>query len=227
MRKSNKTISGSITVEATIVVSTVILILMMIIYSFLIMYQKILLKNTAELVAHQGAQIWTDNRKAFNTGTYDFTKKQSLKDFYNGLFDLNNKYELTTGTSIYESKQLNSNNIQDTKLIQMKSAIEKELNKSILSSESTSIQFDFQNLIVQKKLSVTLSQEVKFPMGNFLTLLNNKRTITLKGTSTSIITEPTEYIRNIDLGVEYASKLLDSTGIPDKLEELKNKFGGE
>ncbi len=84
----------------------------------------------------------------------------------------------------------------------------------------------YSNNIIRGKLSVEITQEIKVPLGGIKQFFDGKDTLTLSAQSEAAVSEPDEYIRNIDLAVELSKKLegeLDFEGMLDKIKAKGQK----
>jgi hypothetical protein len=61
------------------------------------------------------------------------------------------------------------------------------------------------------------------PFGGIKRFLNGKETVTLACKSTAAVTEPAEYIRNVDLALELTKKLEDSIDIEGVMSRISGK----
>ncbi|HYF74978.1 MAG TPA: hypothetical protein VD757_00205, partial [Candidatus Nitrosocosmicus sp.] len=75
-------------------------------------------------------------------------------------------------------------------------------------------------------LIVEIIQEVKIPLGGIKAFFDGKDTLTLIAWSEAAVTEPDEYIRNIDLAMELGKRYkdkLDLKGLLDKVQAKGSK----
>lgn len=226
---------GSITVETALVFPVIVFCIVALIFGFLLLYQKLLLTKAASLAAQQGAEIWVDSRKKIESGVWDpGERKDSL---YYRLFSdtaFNGPYKKTLSASVEElkneyntAKSAGRDDIQAKKLSEMSAAIYAELGRGLLKPERTDIKIDFSNTVIQRRLKVTLAQEIRVPLGSIGQRIYGNSTMSLRGTGTAVVAEPAEYIRNVDLGIEYSKKLYNKLDIEEKLEELKKGILGK
>lgn len=217
---------ASVTVETTIIISTIIFILMVLVFSFMLMYQKALLAKTATKVAQQGAEIWVDSRKQIETGSYSEEESDSLYyRIFNDALITGKKFSVTIN-SLAQYKELLSHetekeNIQEKKFLKMKKLILSELSRGILKPSKTTVEIEFSN-VIQRKIEVKLSQNIKIPIDFFIKFFGKRESFDLSSKGVAIVSEPSENIRNIDLGLEYFEKF--KKGID--YEELKKKLKG-
>ena len=72
-------------------------------------------------------------------------------------------------------------------------------------------------------LTVEIIQEIKVPLGGMKKLLDGKATLSLAGSSSAAVTEPAEYIRNVDLAVELSRRFGEQLDLKGILESIKAK----
>ncbi|MCX8129533.1 MAG: hypothetical protein N3I35_05455 [Clostridia bacterium] len=222
---------GSSTIETALVIWVIIIVLASLIYSFLIINQKMLLTKTAGYISQQGAAIWDDSRKDIYTGAiHGKGNARNMADLYYHILD----DSLLTGRKIRRKLDMlkktkhtggySRGSSQDQKLFRIEEALVKELSKGLLRPSATYYSIDFSNMAIQRKITVNLSQEVRIPFGRLKEVFNGKEFITLTGEGTAVIAEPEEYIRNIDLIIEYTDKSGVLTNISEKIGMLKSKI---
>jgi hypothetical protein len=192
----------------------------------MIMYQKVMLSNAASFAAQQGAEIWTDGRRDILTGEWS---SESTKDsLYQDIIEIvNGKAIIEKTVKSSELKELYGKvGKKDSTGIERKSdkierLIYKSLSKGLLKPDKTYISAKFENTIIQRKIEVTLRQEIKIPLGTIAAIFGGKGTFTVESKGVATVEDPAEFIRNVDLGFEYASRVKETIG----LEDLFNKAG--
>jgi len=100
------------------------------------------------------------------------------------------------------------------------------MGSTVLRPNNTKVRITYSNNIFRGRLSVEITQEIKVPLGGVKQFFDGKDTLTLSAQSTAAVTEPDEYIRNIDLAIELSKKLkgeLDLEGMMDKIKAKGQK----
>lgn len=219
---------GSYTVEACIVVSAVLFTLFALIFSLLFLCQKAMLTSAAGRCAQKGAEIWSSD--SFNTYTSGGLSDGYRTSLYYRLTTLNASDSRTIDISRDFSdeiqsciKDYNTSTGTKKKMAWIKYQAYAGLDKCVLKPERTSISIRYKNYFIKSRLEVTITQEVKIPFGFIKALIDGKDTLTLNATGTANVTEPAEYIRNVDLAVEYGKKIKEGM----KLDELLDRIKGE
>jgi len=215
---------GSITVEASIIIPTIIFILIGLILCFMLLYQKTLLVKTATSAAQQAAEIWIDSRKDITNGSWNQeTESDSL---YNCLFD--NSFSYTTLINMESNGKKRwkdtGDNTQGRKLDKILKFIDKGLSKSLLKASITKVEVDYKNNILEGKIEATLTQQIKVPLGWIKAIFDGKDTMLITAKGTAIVAQPAEYIRNVDLALEYANRISNSESFGGIVDGLRSKF---
>ncbi|RCX09601.1 hypothetical protein DFR58_1345 [Anaerobacterium chartisolvens] len=217
---------GSTTIEAILVVWCIVIVLAAVIYSFLIMNQRVLLASIASKAAQQGVEVWLDEARSMEDGFLDTTRRTGLKSLYSQLTDgmlfRGGEYEefLDAGTINGNSPAAEG----DIKVLKIRNCVVRDMKKGLLKPLSTYMKVEFKNILIQREIKVTLQQEISIPLGGIKAIFDGKSTLTLVAVGTADVSEPAEYIRNIDLLAEYSSKGFKASGISAKLEQLKERF---
>jgi len=212
--------SGSVTVEASIIVPTIIFILIALIYSFMILFQNAVLIKTADSAAQQAAEVWTDSRKDIKNGWWD--QKSAKDSLYSNLFDTSFSY--STSIDLISAKKPTWSDTGNRKLVQMLDFIYSGLLKSLLKSKRIEVNVNYKNNLVEGNIEVTVTQEIKIPLGWLKSFFDGKSTMTLVAKGTAIVAQPAEFIRNVDLALEYVDKLKGKLDFNGMIDGLKSKL---
>jgi hypothetical protein len=112
------------------------------------------------------------------------------------------------------------NNLPGQKVALIGEALCRRIQNTVLKPEKTRVKLIYSNNGLRGRLSVEIMQEINVPLGGIKKFFDGKDTLTLSGESTATVTEPAEYIRNIDLAIELSRRIegeLDLMGLLDKL----------
>lgn len=209
---------GSFTVEAAFVLSAVLLALFCLVLSFILMYHKILLTKTALTVVQNAAAAWGEQEGLYYRIMADsFLGDKSCGETVKSHAELEEK-------SIAIARELETGGPQDPvekKLKKIQLAVYRELKEKMIREGPITVSVHYQNRFPQREVSVTLSQEMRIPFGKIKSFFDGKDTITLTATATAPVTEPAEYVRNVDLAVEYAARFKDAANKYVRLADLK------
>jgi len=96
-----------------------------------------------------------------------------------------------------------------------------QLFKSIREPKKTIVVIEYDNGIILQRIKVKISQEINIPLGNIKKYFDGKKTVTLRAESTAIVADPAEYIRDVDLALEYATKAKEKVDVNEILEKVK------
>lgn len=203
------------------VFTVVILAILALIFMFAYMLQKVSLMRVTAFAAQQGAEIWTDSRKDIDNVAIDVsTERDSL--YYrvndNSLLD-----EITIEWSSGEIKEKSDFGcLPEKKMNRVKDYIFKSLKASLLKPRNTNVNISYKNNLLRGQIVVEITQEISIPLGNIKAFFSGKDTVVLKSRSASVVVEPVEYIRNIDLAVELSKKIGESISLKDIISKIKD-----
>lgn len=194
MRDIYKECRGSYTIEAVLIMSTLILVLSLMILSFMLIYHQVLLNKTAAQAAQQAAAAWVRG------GTGEGLYYRLLNDSIMG--------EHFHSSQAVVSQDLKSqapgiqvqvgDRILDEKFAAIERTVFAGLVRTIKKPRLTQVDVRYKNRILSRQLKVTVSQEMKIPFGQLKRFFDGKETITLTSSAVAEVTEPAEFIRNID-----------------------------
>ena len=207
---------GSYTVEAALLFSALILVLSCLVLSFMLMYHKVLLAKTASAVAQKAAGMWTQGDNLYQHVFEDPRGEKTYSETVKGAVDLEEKrsqikFELESGDLVLQQKRF--------KTLQL--AVYRELSRIVRKPEITTVTVDYKNYLLSREIAVTITQEMKIPFGSIKCLFDGKDTLTLVGTAAAAVTQPAEFVRNVDLFLEYAGKIK----VADSLNRLRSWTG--
>jgi hypothetical protein len=204
--------SGSFTVETALIFPIIILVLAGLILAMLLMYHKILLTKNAGDAAYQAATFRLANEGLYahlmpqnnplgeETFSEVVKKEESPESKCRELIE-----ELATKPLGYSEREF--------KKIQV--AVYSDLERGIIRPQETTVTVNFRNGLLNRDISITITQKMKIIFG----------TINLTGTAKASETEAPEFIRNIDLAVEYAQRV--KKGLSKKLPDFGSPIPAE
>ena len=225
---------GSYTVEISMIFTLIVFVILTLMFTFLYMQQKASLVSAASFAAQQGAELWLDSRRSMENGEIDKGEADSIsyRVFDNLLFS-NKTFEgyfeeeqISNGKSRLVLKMDVGNSLPSQKVKSIGEALCKRIESTALKPRNTKLRITYTNNALRGKISVEIIQEIKVPLGGIKAFFDGKDTLTLKGQATAAVTEPAEYIRNIDLAIELSKRLgskLDFQGFMDKIKSGGHK----
>ena len=226
---------GSYTIEVSMVFVLIVLAIFALLFTFLYMQQKASLVSAASFAAQQGAELWQDSRKSMEDGRVNIGKdKDSIgyRVFDNLLFS-SKTYEgyfeeatAANGKPKLVLKMDTGDNLPGQKVAQIGEALSKRIENTVLKPKNTKVRIIFTNNALRGRLTVEITQEIKVPLGGIKEFFDGKDTLTISSQSTAAVTEPDEYIRNIDFVIELSKRLgeeLDLRSLPDKIKAKGQK----
>lgn len=234
---------GSLTVEAAIVTSTVLFILFFLIQGTMLLYQKALLTYTASKASQQGAMVWNDSRRELTNGAWDNSKERDplyyrlLNDSlfgYNSSSFKNPYIEKATSAEDIKKKmdealQVIKNGdegLENRKFARIRSEIYGNLNRFILKPRETEIRIEYRNIFIKRTISVGITQEYPLPFAGLAVLFGGKGTIKLEAYSEATVAEQAEFIRNVDLGLEYFKRMGRKFDVVRVFDDIRKKVQG-
>lgn len=223
--EASRSSNGSMTVEAAVIVPFILLALIALIISFLIMYQKMLLISTASLAAQQAAEVWVDDSRNIENGAYKSAgQRLTLSKMYGQVFNLyyfNSPYIETFDSSF----AVNDDGVpkMDERVKKIRQIVCSNLSRGVMKTGSTEMRILYSNAVVQKKIEVKLTQQIKLPMGNLISIFTGKDVIELTAEGVAVVGQPVEYIRNMDLIIEYGTRLGKKFNLNEKIANIKEK----
>ncbi len=234
-KPANHHCKGSFTVEISMIFTVIVMAVITLLFTFIYMQQKAYLVSAAAFAAQQGAELWRDSGGSMENGGADNGKHMdplSYRIFDNLLlsertFEGHLVEEIgDDGSPVFVLRLDAGDGLAGRKVAIIGDALAKRLRASVLKPEETRVRLKYSNNGLHGRISVEIIQEIKVPLGGIKRFLDGKATVSLAGSATSKVTEPAEYIRNIDLAVELSRRLgeeLDLMGVLDRLKTSGKK----
>lgn len=197
---------GSYTIEAALVFSVLILTLSALILSFMLMHHKIVLTKTASAAAQKAAGMFSGMRTS--GGGLDL---DAFPDFPEGIISsetVAGEDSLIEKTAWLQA-EVGSGSLgpQERVFKTIQLTVYEELSRTVRKPETTTVVFNYVDKLLSGEIRVTITQEIKIPLGPLKQCFDGKETLTLVGTGVAPLLQQAEYISNIDLVLEYADKL--------------------
>jgi len=196
------------------------------------MQQKASLVSLASFAAQQGAELWQDSRKNMENGEVDITKSPDSLGYrvfdnlllsgktFEGYIE---KVRDVQGKPKFVLKMDTDSSLPGQKAAVIGEAICKRMGSTVLEPCYTKVRITYSNNFFRGKLIVEITQEIKVPLGGIKQFFDGKDTLMLNAKSETAITEPDEYIRNIDLAIELIKKFERELDLKDILDKIKAK----
>ncbi|HYE81875.1 MAG TPA: hypothetical protein VEG39_06855 [Clostridia bacterium] len=226
---------GSYTIEASMIFMLIIFAILTLLFTFLYMQQKACLVSAASFAAQQGAELWTDSRRGMEDGKVDISEEADSTGYriFDNLLFSSKTFEgyiveeaASNGKHKLVMKMDAGNSLPGRKAEIIGEALCKRLESAVLRSENTVVRISYANNALRGRLSVEITQEIAVPLGGIKEFFDGKDSLTLCGRAVAAVTEPAEFIRNVDLAVELYRKLegeLDLMGLIDKVRTKGRK----
>lgn len=223
---------GSYTIEASMIFSLIVLTVILLLFAFSYMQQKADLQSLASFAAQQGAELWQDSRKSMENGSVNTTRSPDSLGYrvfdnlllsgrtFEGYIE---KVKGVQGKPKFVLKMDKDSSLPGQKAAMIGEAICKKMKSEVFRPSYTKVRITYSNNFFRGKLIVEITQEVKVPLGGIKQFFDGKDTLTLYARSEAAVTEPAEYIRNIDLAIELAKKFERELDLEDILDKIKSK----
>lgn len=182
------------------------------IFTFLYMQQKASLISAASLAAQQEAELWQDGWIFDNL----LLSERTFEGHFEKETDSNGKPQMVLKTDTGDSL-LGQGGVLSVE------ALGKRLVNTVLKPENTRIRVKYTSNIIRSRIIVEITQDIKIPLGSIKKLFDGKNTLTICGRAEAAVTEPAEYIRNIDLAAELYRKLNGNLDLEDLMQKIKPK----
>ncbi|MFS0870520.1 TadE family protein [Paenibacillus xylanilyticus] len=200
MSKRFKKEDGSFTIEASLVFPVVLFILVLILFFSMYMYQKTFLNQHAYAAAERAAYSWDNSHKQPMTGEvvadehdnlyWRLTDDRLLGALF-GWAGADNQISVPVPAGA-------GGNLTEKKLSQAVQGMPSGMRGTI----------EYQNSLVQRKVTTELEQVISLPLPSFL--FDSANNVLTQGSSA--VVEPAEFIRTVDLIRYYAAKFKGSGG---------------
>ncbi len=217
LKMSGRSIRGSFTIEASIVFAFLLSILVVFVFSCLLIVQMVIVQKAASVSAAVSSEL------VRNRAIMDLECGEGL---YQRLSNENGSIrgEIFFGRSMEEaSRDMKADRLLTKKLLLIEQVIRSQLQSQVILPDSCCYEVSYDNSLMQDRISIEVTQRIAVPVGFIKEWFDGSTFITIKGTAFSYVSEPAEYIRNIDLIVEYSSRLKDEIDLKGIFEKLKDK----
>ena len=206
---SLKNEKGEAVIEATLVYPIVFFIVGFIILFGLYEMQGVVEYSCAQYIASYTTKLITEpgyeNYGEINDNDIDF---KSVNKFSND----GKKFS----ANMY--RRINNNKISKDK---MKEKLENMVNSSkLLKIDNTECTVNFKRSLLNTTIVVTVKDNIKMP--NFLKYIGLGNNWSRSVTATSVVTDPAEFIRNLDMAQDVINYILDKLGLSGRIETLIN-----
>jgi uncharacterized protein (UPF0333 family) len=213
MRNFYKNHRGSFTIEASLIFPVIFLITVAMLFFSIFIYQKVTLYSLASETAEKAAFVWDNSYRDINTGEYENGQKDPL--YWRTLND--NMTDLVAVMLEEERASVEIDQNGNVVLSDNNSLSNLKLkNAAGLIPRGISGKISYQNLLVERTIEVELETVFKNPI---LGIFFKKEIISAKATAK--VTEPTQFIRNVDFIFIYAQELKHRLG--SRSTKMKNK----
>lgn len=177
---------GSYTIEAVIVMSSVLMAIFAVFYSFMLMYQNVVVMYAASYGAQEGAAAWANASRDIS-GKEVAVEKNTL---YDGIA------ELVGGGGMKNKKS------------DIEKCVKEKLKMGVYNVDDIDVKVGFDNNILQRQVTVEITQTVPIPFSGLFEYFGGEK-FKFHAKTAAVISDPAEYIRNIDYGSEWLKRLFE------------------
>jgi hypothetical protein len=208
----HKNMSGAFTLEATLIFPSIMIIMICLIITSLAVYEKVVLVQRAQVIADRIAYTWDNSLKDASTGEFavnEYTTSDGGDGLYWRMTDDDFLSQFVSGfrrsgTTSIEIGSEHGGSGPEAKLSRITS--------NALPRDATGT-VEFENKITGRVITVKLERELSFPEW----VTNITGTDRVSASSSSVVTEPVEFMRTTDLLISYYEKLKENT---DKIQNF-------
>lgn len=209
-QRTKRSEKGNFTIEASLIFPIIFLLTVSFLFISIFMYQKVTLFYIASQAAERAAHSWNNSYKDPFTGEFQMGKSDGLywrltdDRLLDLLLGLNSRYEpahVTLGSPT------SSNRLPQQKLQKMANKMPNGINGKLI----------YQNSIYKRSIIVELESSLNMPsfVGH---LIGDK----ISARASASVSDPVEFIRTVDLVLNYSHILKDQAG-----KILKKQKDGE
>jgi len=199
---------GSLTVEAAMVYPLVLLVTLLLLFVTLSVWKTSALELHADAAAERAAYNWDNSYRDPVTGAYSISDRDGLY-WRISLGELSSLFRLSGGTSSKLSLPAADNG--ELSLVQ-----KKLFRQSLTLSGDIGGDLTYRNSLLETSVQADLQRDAGIPR-LFGSILPDRLT---QGSAVSYITEPAEFLRNLDLLTSYATRLHDYFSKKDEVGPL-------
>lgn len=198
VRKIIATLRGSFTIEAVLIMSAVLVAVFLLCFSFMLMYHQVLLTQAASAIAQEAAHNWTRGNTPYYRVFELAAGSQSLTETITGSLD---------EQKIRAVFPASEKTLVEKKLAAIQKNTFAQLFRSIKKPDKTTVEVSYQNGLILREIQIQITQEMTIPLGHLKKFFTGKKTVVLQTKSSAVVTDPAEMIRDLDLALEYATKV--------------------
>lgn len=200
---------GSAVVEATFVFPLMFIIFFALVLLALYLPQRAMLQRATQLAATAVATEMSDTWVYYDTSNLKFARYTT----YNQLRTNKGGVYKALFSSIFGSGTGGAEAI-------VKNMDGKE-NIPVIANGDLTVECEMTNYVVYKEIAVTATRSIPVPAAAYFAVVKFPETIDLTVTSRAVVQNADEFIRNIDLLVEFVEWAAEKLGISDIFEKVQ------
>lgn len=188
-------------VEATIVFPVIILITVAMIFAGMYIHSKLVLQYAVQKAATAVAIEHSDLYVRFDDAKLQYTENENKKHYFSKLRDLF---------------------LPKNREARIAKLVENIYGNSLAMKGNLSVESKTKNYVVYKEFFVRGTIEYEFAIN--LSLIGIPRTFQITAQAKTVVQNPDDFIRTLDLGIELTDKLLERLGVKEKIEAIREKL---
>lgn len=120
---------------------------------------------------------------------------------------------------IGEEELISESELKSAGLKKLQAELHRKLANGLIKPQLTEITISIDNEMLTRSVKVVISQDIRIPFGRLKALSDGQDFITITGTGIATIIAPPQYIRNVDLCVEYLYRLKNGEALVSGTEK--------
>ncbi|MCR4434865.1 MAG: pilus assembly protein [Clostridiales bacterium] len=191
---------GSIVVEASLIMPVILMCVFAVLYFAVLLYQQVCLRSIADRAVEAGKAFWDNPRKEMETGGIGKGDING-QGLYWRFFDTQKGYKLEKIKN-YAEDTLNGGTGKKAY-----SAGGPGLFQNAGGEGHTEIQVDIKDYVIYKKLTVSIEETYRIPVGSLLKGFGIGESYRVKAESSAVFNDPVELIRDVDFLTEVEGEM--------------------
>ena len=206
--------SGSAIIEYTIVFPLVLLVFFALFYAGFVLRQRAVLDSAVNRGVIYGARLLGDPQ--YETIVSGVGAGGDALDCENANFNFNSQFDIEPYRYVFDFRGTQ----EKAKVKAMTEEIIKS-NSFLTGNNEPTVECEYKNYVFYQEITVKAKQE--FPLPEILKLVGVEDKLTLESIAVQSVTDPDEFIRNVDLTIDVIGKIFGKTptdaikGVVDKI----------
>ncbi len=196
--KNNNKIRGSATIEYVIVFPVVLLVIFALFYLGFVLHQRTVLDSAVSRGTVYAARLLSDPQ--YTSITDSAGGNGDALDFSSGEYNFNISFDIQPYRYILNYSGKNYREKVENKVRSIIAA-----NSIWGLSSNVAVDYHYQNFVLYQQITITAEQT--YPLPKILALVGVDPELKLKAQSVQAVTDPDEFIRNVDLAIDVVKQV--------------------